>query len=350
MIDMEKNIFNWGRVFIIAELSANHNGNIETALETIRAAKRTGADAIKLQTYTADTITLNSRKADFMIEHGTIWDGQNLHDLYHQAHTPWEWHKALFDEAKKQGLYCFSSPFDPTAVDFLEELGCPAYKVASAEITDIPLIRYIASKQKPVIISTGMADDEDIELALETVRKTGNQQIALLKCTTSYPAPIEEANLVMVKDLAERFGVVSGLSDHTMGWVAPVVAVSFGARIIEKHFILNHSIGGPDASFSLDEKEFTELVKAVRDAEKAIGTVDYTLTPKMKRSRDFSRSLYVVKDIRAGEVFNNENVRSIRPGYGMHPRYEEQVLGKTATSDLEAGTALQAGHVNGTIV
>lgn len=343
---MELDILNTERVFIIAELSANHNGSLETALETIRAAKRTGADAIKLQTYTADTITLNSRKADFMIEHGTIWDGQNLHDLYQEAHTPWEWHQALFDEAKKIGLYCFSSPFDPTAVDLLEELGCPAYKVASAEITDIPLIEYIASKGKPVIISTGMADEKDIELALETVRKTGNNQIALLKCTTSYPAPIEEANLVMIKDLAERYGVVSGLSDHTMGWVAPVVSVCFGARIIEKHFILDHSIGGPDASFSLDEKEFTHLVDAVRDAEKAIGKVDYMLTPRMKRSRDFSRSLYVVEDIKAGESFTHDNVRSIRPGYGMHPKHLPDIIGKTATMDLERGTALKFEHRN----
>lgn len=334
---MEINILNLDKVFIIAELSANHNGSLETALETIRAAKRTGADAIKLQTYTADTITLNSQKPDFMIEHGTIWDGQNLYDLYHEAHTPWEWHKALFEEAAKIGLYCFSSPFDFSAVDLLEELGCPAYKVASAEITDISLIEYIASKGKPVIISTGMADDEDIELALETVRKTGNNQIALLKCTTSYPAPIEEANLIMVKDLAERFDVISGLSDHTMGWVAPVVSVCFGARIIEKHFILDHSIGGPDASFSLDEKEFTELVKAVRNAEKAIGKVDYSLTPKMKRSRDFSRSLYVVKDIKAGEIITKENVKSIRPGYGLHPKHYNEIIGQVSKRDLERG-------------
>ena len=326
------------RVFIIAELSANHNGSLDTALETIRAAKRAGADAIKLQTYTADTITLNSKNSDFMIEHDTIWDGRCLYDLYQEAHTPWEWHRHLFNEAAKQGLYCFSSPFDPTAVDFLEELGCPAYKIASAEITDIPLIEYIASKGKPVIISTGMADDKDIELAIETVKKMDNNQIILLKCTTSYPAPIEEANLIMIKDLAERFNVISGLSDHTLGWVAPVVSVCFGARIIEKHFILNHSIGGPDASFSLDEKEFTELVKAVRAAEKAIGDIDYSLTSKMKKSRDFSRSLYVVENIKKGEVITNHNVKSIRPGYGLHPKYLPEIIGKKASQNIKKGS------------
>ncbi|MDB4513378.1 pseudaminic acid synthase [Akkermansiaceae bacterium] len=342
---MEQNILNPEKVFIIAELSANHNGSLETALETIRAAKRTGADAIKLQTYTADTITLNSRRPDFMIEHGTIWDGQNLYDLYDQAHTPWEWHKALFEEAENEGLYCFSSPFDPTAVDLLEDLNCPAYKVASAEITDIPLIEYIASKGKPIILSTGMANEEDIELALYAVRKTGNQQIGLLKCTSSYPAPIEEANLIMIQDLAERFNIVPGLSDHTMGYVAPIVSVCFGARVIEKHFILDHTVGGPDASFSLDEKEFTEMVKQVRQAESAIGNVDYTLTEKMRKSRDFSRSLYVVGDIKTGEVLTNQNIRSIRPGYGIHPKFLTKVLGQKAAKDLDTGTPLQFSHL-----
>jgi pseudaminic acid synthase len=335
---MRNNIMNPEKVFIIAELSANHNGSLDTALETIRAAKRAGADAIKLQTYTADTITINSKNPDFMIKHDTIWDGRGLYDLYQEAHTPWEWHGRLFDEAAKQGLYCFSSPFDPTAVDLLEELGCPAYKIASAEITDIPLIEYIASKGKPVIISTGIADDKDIELAIEAVKKMGNNQIILLKCTTSYPAPIEEANLIMIQDLAERFNVITGLSDHTMGWVAPVVSVCFGARIIEKHFILNHSIGGPDASFSLDEREFTELVKAVRAAESAIGVIDYSLTDKMKRSREFSRSLYVVKDIKVGELITYENIKSIRPGYGLHPKYLPEIVGKRVSQSLQKGT------------
>ena len=243
-------------------------------------------------------------------------------------------------------MYCFSSPFDPTAVDLLESLNCPAYKIASAEITDIPLIELVASKGKPVIISTGMADDSDIELALDACKRMGNNQIALLKCTTSYPAPIDEADLIMVKDLAERFGVVSGLSDHTLGIIAPVVATCFGARIIEKHFIMDRSIGGPDSSFSLDEKEFTEMVSAVRAAEKSIGEVNYQLTEKMKRSRDFSRSLYVVEDVAKGEVFTDKNVRSIRPGYGMHPKHLKDVLGKTAKTAIEKGTALQENLID----
>ena len=266
-------------VFIIAELSANHNGSIETAIETIRAAKRAGADAIKLQTYTSDTMTIDCQKDDFIIK-GTIWDKQNLYKLYQQAYTPWEWHEQLFQVAKTEGLECFSSPFDKTAVDFLEELNTPAYKIASFEITDIPLIEYVASKGKPIIISTGIAELEDIQLAVDTCRKVGNNDIALLKCTSSYPAPIDEANMVMIKDLTDRFQVIPGLSDHTMGSTVPVVATAYGAKIIEKHFILDRSIGGPDASFSMNENEFKEMVKAVREAELAIGKLDYKLTPK----------------------------------------------------------------------
>ena len=326
-------------VFIIAELSANHNGSIETAKETIRAAKRAGADCIKLQTYTADTITLNSRKSDFMVK-GTIWDGKNLHDLYKEAYTPWEWHAELFKVAKEEGLICFSSPFDFTAVDFLETLNVPAYKIASFEITDIALIEYVASKGKPIILSTGIATTEDIELALAACKKMGNSQIALLKCISSYPAPIEEANMSMVKDLANRYGVISGLSDHTMGSTVPVVSVCFGAKIIEKHFILDRTIGGPDASFSMNEAEFKQMVIAVREAEKAIGVVDYELTEKQQSGRAFSRSLYVVEDIKGGDLFTSKNVRSIRPGYGLHPKFLPNVLGKIAKSDIEKGTAL----------
>lgn len=326
-------------VFIIAELSANHNGSIETALETIKAAKRAGADCIKLQTYTADTITIDSDKEDFLIK-GTIWDGRNLHKLYQEAYTPWEWHETLFRAAEAEGLVCFSSPFDPTSVDLLESLHAPAYKIASFEITDIPLIEYVASKGKPVIISTGIATTEDIGLALDACARMNNSQVALLKCTSSYPAPIEEANLVMIRDMAERYGVITGLSDHTMGATAPVVATVFGAKIIEKHFILDRSIGGPDASFSMNEQEFTEMVKAVREAEKAIGRVDYTLTGKQQSGRDFARSLYIVKDIRQGETFTPEHVRSIRPGYGLHPKHYRSVLGKTAARDLEKGSRL----------
>jgi len=332
--------------FIIAELSANHNGSLENALETIRAAKRTGADCIKLQTFTADTITLDSKKSDFKITQGTLWDGQYLYDLYKKAYTPWEWHQTIFDEAEKQGIICFSSPFDKSAVDLLEELDAPAYKIASYEITDIPLIEYVASKGKPIILSTGIATFEDIELALDACHRMGNHDIALLKCTSSYPAPIEESNMVMISDFAERFNVVPGLSDHTMGATVPVVATCFGANIIEKHFILDRSIGGPDASFSMDEQEFTDMVKAVREAEKAIGKVDYTPTKKQTEGRDFSRSLYVVKDIKAGEVITEENVKSIRPGFGLHPKHYQEILGKKVNVDVAQGTSLTFDVLN----
>ena len=327
-------------VFIIAELSANHNGSLETALETVRAAKRAGADAIKLQTYTADTITLDADQPDFIIQ-GTIWEGRKLHELYQEAYTPWEWHAEIMKVAQEEGLICFSSPFDPTSVDFLETLNVPAYKIASFEITDIPLIEYVASKGKPVIISTGIAELADIELALAACRRMGNNDIALLKCTSSYPAPIEEANMVMVKDLAERFGVISGLSDHTMGATVPIVATCFGAKIIEKHFILDRSIGGPDASFSMDEKEFTQMVKAVREAEKAIGAVDYQLTEKQQKGRDFCRSLYVVKDIKVGEIITKDNIKSKRPGFSLHPKYYPQIIGKRANRDLQIGERIE---------
>ena len=329
-----------GKIFIIAELSANHNGSLETALKTIKAAKRAGADAIKLQTYTADTITLDVKTDDFKLKQGTIWDGKYLYDLYQEAYTPWEWHDQLFKAAKEEGLICFSSPFDNTAVDLLESLSTPAYKIASFEITDIPLIEYTASKGKPIIISTGIAGKEDIALAIETCKRAGNEQIILLKCTSSYPAPINEANMAMVPDLAQRFGVLSGLSDHTMGITVPIVAATLGAKVIEKHFILDRSIGGPDASFSLNEAEFTAMVKAVREAESAVGTVDYTLTEKQLKGREFSRSLYVTKDIKAGEVITEENVRSVRPGYGLHPKFYREVLGRTVNRDLKRGTAV----------
>lgn len=323
-------------VFIIAELSANHNGSLDTAIETIRAAKRAGADAIKLQTYTADTITLNCDKEDFIIK-GTIWEGKNLHQLYQEAYTPWEWHEPLFNAAKEEGLICFSSPFDKTAVDFLEGLNAPAYKIASFEITDIPLIEYVASKGMPVIVSTGIATQEDIELALDACYRMDNTEVALLKCTSSYPAPINEANMIMVKDMAERFGVVTGLSDHTMGTTVPVVATCFGAKIIEKHLILDRSIGGPDASFSLNEEEFSMMVRAVREAESAIGQIDYNLTKKQEEGRSFSRSLYVVKDINEGDLITDQNVKSIRPGFGLHPKFYHQILGQKATRSYSRG-------------
>jgi pseudaminic acid synthase len=332
-------------VFIIAELSANHNGSINTAIETVKAAKRAGANCIKLQTFTADTITLDSKNEDFKISQGTLWDGQYLHDLYKTTHLPWEWHQQIMEVAKEEGLICFSSPFDPTSVAFLETLNVPAYKIASFEITDIPLIELVASKGKPVIISTGIAEKEDIELALDACKRMGNTNIALLKCTSSYPAPIEEANMAMVKDLAERYGVISGLSDHTIGSIVPIVATALGAKIIEKHFILDRSIGGADASFSMDEKEFTGMVKAVREAESAIGVIDYTLTEKQQKGRDFCRSLYVVKDIKEGDIFTQENVRSVRPGFGLHPKFYKDILGEKAKVDLQKGTALQMSFI-----
>jgi len=327
---------NKSKVQIVAELSANHNGSLDTAIDTIKAAKRAGADCIKLQTYTADTITLDSKKDDFIIKE-SIWKGQYLHTLYKKAFTPWEWHEKLFSVAKEEGLICFSSPFDLTAVDFLEKLGNPIYKIASLEITDIPLIKYIASKGKPIIISTGIGTYEDIKLAVETCKNNGNNDITLLKCTTAYPAPIEEANLAMMTKFAEDFDVKVGLSDHSMGSTLPILATAFGAKIIEKHFIIDRSVGGPDASFSMNEQEFTEMVKAIRQAEIAFGKIDYNLTEKQKKGRDFSRSLYVVEDIKKDEIITEKNVRSIRPGFGLHPKFLPEVLGKKATKNLFKG-------------
>jgi pseudaminic acid synthase len=330
------------RIFIIAELSANHNGSFETALKTVKAAKEIGADAIKIQTYTADTITLDCKKADFRISNGGLWDGYYLYDLYKEAYTPWEWQAEIFKLAKEEGIICFSSPFDKTAIDFLEGLNNPIYKIASFEITDIPLIKYAASKGKPMIISTGIANEDDIQLAVRTCREEGNNDITLLKCTSAYPAPIEEANLIMIRDLAERFGVKVGLSDHSLGITLPITAVAMGATVIEKHFILDKSIGGPDAAFSLDKKEFAQMIKAVREVEQAIGKIDYKLSEKQKISREHSRSLYAVSDIKAGEIFTDKNIRSIRPGFGLHPKYYWEVIGKTAKMDIERGTPLSS--------
>ena len=325
------------RVFIIAELSANHNQNLDIAIETIRAAKRAGADCIKLQTYTPDTLTINSNKDDFKIK-GTIWSGKNYYELYGEAFTPWEWHKKLFEVAKEEELVCFSSPFDKSSVDFLENLSVPAYKIASFEITDIPLIEYIASKGKPVIISTGISSLEDIEMALEACRRMGNNQISLLKCTSSYPAPVDEANLLMIKHMREKFDVITGLSDHTIGSTVPIVATVLGAKIIEKHFILDRSLGGPDSSFSMNESEFKLMVKSIREAENSLGTVDFKLTEKQIKGRDFSRSLYVVDNVKKGQIISEKNVRSIRPGFGLHPKYLPEVLGKRFLVDVDRGS------------
>jgi pseudaminic acid synthase len=324
-------------VYIIAELSANHGGSIEIAKQTIEAAKEVGANAIKLQTYTADTITLNCDKDDFIIKGGTLWDDRKLYDLYQEAYLPWEWHKELFEYARKIGIDIFSSPFDKSAVDFLETLNPSAYKIASFEITDYELIKYTASKQKPIIISTGIATIDEIQDAVDICRSVGNHDIVLLKCTSEYPALLEEANLLTISNMKETFCVDVGFSDHTMGNTAPIVAVTFGAKVIEKHFIIDRSIGGADAGFSMDKKEFADMVKAIRDTEKLIGKVDYSLNEKRKKQRRFSRSLYVSQDIKKGEVFTDENIRSVRPGYGMHPKYLQDFLGKKSERDYKFG-------------
>lgn len=337
---------NYNRVFIVAELSANHNGSKDVALKTIRAAKRAGADAVKFQTYTADTITLDCQNEDFKIKQGTLWDGRYLYDLYQEAYTPWEWHRELYDVAKAEGLICFSSPFDKSAVDFLESLGNPIYKIASFEITDVDLIAYAARKGKPMVISTGIATEEDIRLAVDTCRSAGNNDITLLKCTSSYPAPIEEANLCMIADLANCFKVKVGLSDHTLGSIAGITAVSLGACMIEKHFILDRSIGGPDAFFSMNELEFSQMVKDIRTVESAIGQVNYEPTDKMKAGRAFSRSLYVAENMKKGEVITEINVRSVRPGYGLHPKYLPEILGKKVNRDIEKGTRFTLDYID----
>lgn len=334
-----------GKTFIVAEMSANHGGNKSVAIETIKAAKRAGADAIKLQTYTADTITLDCDKPDFVINENSIWDGRKFYELYQKAYTPWEWHEELFKVAHDEGLVCFSSPFDKTAIDFLESLNAPMYKIASFEITDIPLIEYAASKMKPMIIATGIAEIEDIQLAVDACRRVGNNDITLLKCTSAYPAPVEETNVVMIRDLAERFGVKTGLSDHTIGAMVPVLAAANGAVMIEKHFILNKDIESEDATFSMDEAEFRDMVQKVRLAEAAMGKVDYTLTEKMKNSRTASRSLYVAEDMKAGDIITEQNVRSVRPGYGLAPRYLPEIIGKHVNRDLEKGDRMKLEYL-----
>ncbi|MBD3843451.1 MAG: pseudaminic acid synthase, partial [Campylobacterales bacterium] len=307
------------------------------ALQTIKVAKEIGANAIKLQTYTADTLTLNSDKEDFIVSGGTLWDNRTLYELYQEAYTPWEWHKELFDYARSIDIDIFSSPFDKSAVDFLEQFNPPAYKIASFEITDYELVRYTASKARPMIISTGIATIDEIQDVVDICRSEGNHDIVLLKCTSAYPAPLDEANLAMIPNLAQTFGVTAGFSDHTMGHLAPVVATTLGAKVIEKHFIIDKSIGGVDSEFSLDKQEFADMIKAIRDTEKLIGKVDYSLDEKRQKSRRFARSLYVSKDIKKGEIFTEENIRSVRPGYGMHPKYLKDVLGKIAAKDYNFG-------------
>lgn len=324
------------KTFIIAELSANHNGSKQTALDSIRAAKKAGADAIKIQTYTADTLTLNCDAPDFRLGKG-LWEGETFYTLYQKAYTPWEWHEEIFRVAKEEGLICFSTPFDKTAVDLLENLGNPIYKIASFEITDIPLIKYTAQKHKPVILSTGIAMIEDIELALETLRSEGCDDITLLKCTSAYPAPIEDANLLTIPDMKQRFGVKVGLSDHTEGSVVPMAAVALGAEVVEKHFIIDRSIGGPDSAFSMDADEFKLMVDNIRQVEKSLGEVKYPTDPSKIKGREYCRSLYVAEDVKAGDILTENNVRSVRPGCGLHPKYLPEVLGKMFVKDCEKG-------------
>ena len=325
--------------FIIAELSANHNNDIDRAMKIIKAAADSGADAVKLQTYTPDTLTFDSNEVAFRVD-GTIWAGKNLYQLYSQAHLPWEWHKPLLDYATSLGLIAFSTPFDNTAIDLLESLNVPAYKIASSELVDIPLIRKVAEQGKPMIISTGMGTLSEIEEAVTAARGSGCADIILLKCTAAYPAPIEEANLLTIPHMAALFNVIVGLSDHTPGSAAPIAATVLGSRVIEKHITLSRADGGPDSAFSMEPKEFSAMVRDVRAAESALGHINYGPTAKEVRSRDFRRSLFVVKDIKAGERYTPENIRSIRPAVGLHTRYFEQVLGARAKTDIRAGTPL----------
>lgn len=327
--------------YIIAEMSGNHNMDYDRAVRIIHAAKEAGADAIKIQTYTADTITLDCDAPDFQITQGTLWDGRTLHKLYEEAYTPWEWQPKLQELAKELDIDFFSSPFDFTSVDFLEEMKVPAYKVASYEITDIPLIRKIASLKKPVIISTGIAMEEDIELALKTCKEAGNEDVILLKCCSAYPSPYEDINLRTMVDMADRFDCLTGLSDHTEGHAVSCAAVAMGAKVIEKHLTLRRADGGVDSAFSMEPEEFAEMVKNIRISEKAMGHATYELTKKQISGRDFSRSLYIAEDMEAGDVFTEDNLRSVRPGFGLHPKYYDEILGRRVTHAVTKGTPLK---------
>jgi N-acetylneuraminate synthase len=333
--------------YIVAEMSANHNQRFEKAVEIVKAAKEAGADAVKLQTYTPDTMTIDCDKEHFHIGEGTIWEGRNLYDLYEEAYTPWDWQPRLKDIANDLGLDLFSTPFDKTAVDFLEGMDVPVYKIASFENVDLPLLRKMAQTGKPIIMSTGMATLAEIDEAVRTVREVGGEQLALLKCTSAYPAPPEEMNLRTIPHLAEAFGVPTGLSDHTLGIAAPVAAVALGACIVEKHFTLSRDEPGPDSAFSLEPQEFKAMVEAVRTAEKALGQVHYAVGEREASSRVFRRSLFIVEDMEDGEVFTSKNVRSIRPGYGLHTRHLDDVIGRCATQAIERGTPLTWELVGG---
>ncbi len=333
-------------VYCIAEVSANHRQDFETAVRIVQAAKDAGADAVKLQTYTADTITIQSDQKYFQVGGGTLWDGRSLYDLYQEAFTPWEWQPKLKKLADDLGMHCFSSAFDASAVDFLETMNVPAHKVASFELVDLPLIQKMAATGKPLIMSTGMATIAEIEEAVSAARSAGAKQIALLKCTSAYPAPAEEMNLRTIAEIARRFHVPVGLSDHTMGVAVPVAAVSLGACIVEKHLTLSRAAGGPDSAFSLEPAEFKTMVDAVRTAERALGSVHFGVSEREASSRVFRRSLFVVRDVKVGEKFTAENVRSIRPGHGLHTRHLAEVVGKTAALDIAKGTPLSWDLVN----
>lgn len=325
---------NSNNIFIIAEISANHNNNLDLALRTIDAIADSGADAVKVQTYTADSLTLNIDNDLFMARKGSLWEGRKLYDLYKEASLPYEWHPILKEYTEKRGMEFFSSPFDFEAVDLLESLNVPRYKIASFEITDIPLIEYTAKKGKPMIISTGVASLADIELAVDTCRKCGNNDITLLKCTSEYPASPDMANLITIPNLKDTFNVNVGVSDHTMGATVPIVSVALGATVIEKHFILDRSLGGPDSAFSMEPHEFAQMVLAVKDAKHSLGSIKYEVTEKNKARR---RSLFVAEDIKEGEILTEKNVRSIRPGIGLHPQYLSEILGKKAAHNLKKG-------------
>lgn len=328
--------------YIIAEMSANHNGNIENAFKIIRSAKAMGADAVKLQTYTADTLTLDSRLPDFMIDDG-LWAGLSLYELYQKAHTPWDWHKPLFDCARDVGITIFSSPFDSTAVDLLEDLNAPAYKIASFEAIDLALIKYVAATKKPMVISTGMANEDEIQEAIDAAKSAGCEELAVLHCVSGYPAPSENYNLRTITDMAGRFGLVTGLSDHTLDNTTAITSVALGCNIIEKHFTLDRNGGGPDDSFSMEPCDLEELVKCTKIAHASLGSVHYTLKSSEVGNVKFRRSLYFVKALKAGEVVTRDSVRSLRPGYGIAPKHLESIIGLTVKADVGIGTAVTNG-------
>lgn len=334
-------------VYIVAEMSANHNQDFEQAVKIIEAAKEAGADAIKIQTYTPDTLTINCNNEYFQIGKGTLWEGRNFYDLYGEAYTPWDWQPKLKEIANQLGLDLFSTPFDETAVDFLEETNMPTHKIASFELVDLPLLRKIARTGKPIIMSTGMATLAEIDEAVQTIRGAGGDKLALLKCTSAYPAPSEEMNLRTIPHLAEAFGLPVGLSDHTLSIAVPVAAVALGACIIEKHFTLSRTTPGPDSAFSLEPHEFKAMVDAIRTAEKALGAVHYGVSEREAKSAAFRRSLFIVQDMKAGELFTSENVRSIRPGYGLHTRHLEEVVGRYTSQDIKRGTPLTWDMIGG---